>query len=632
MERATQYCAMLIMFVILYFYLNQKRLKLFTSKAFMKIWGIVFLSILLNISSMFMLDYQTLVPMFITKLFIKMYISSLVWIAIYGLMYVCMDAFGNRTKRYSTRLNSSMVGFICAAIILPLPVTVSSTNAYNVYMSAYGPAIIVSYIITFIFIAGICGVLLKTKKIMNVKRREAVTIWMLLWAVAAIVQFFNNRLILLDFNSALGLLVIFVKLENPENNIDKESGLFNMNAFSLYMRQLCSMKKNVSVLMISYEYSFKESISYATESIIHEQILEFMDKLDKAVVFQESEKVFLVVFDNEEDAKAGIEHIEERFSQPWGTTRYRKTNIKWCFIPSTELVNRPEDILSIFTYAEQNRNQADTSKGVVISDDIIKAMYSEKEVEVQIIRAMEENRLEVFYQPIFSVKKKIYETAEALVRIRDEQGNIIPPAKFIHVAEKKGIIIRLGEEVFEQVCKFISEYEPYKYGVEYIEVNLSVIQCAYENLADDFIAMLEKYNVEPSRIVLEITESASVREKHILLRNMEKLKAIGVKFALDDFGTGQSNLNYIVEMPVDIVKFDNTMTKAYFDNGTAKYVMNAAMQMIQGMDLKIVSEGIEEKAQYKAMEALGIDFIQGYYFSKPVEKESFIELIKQRIE
>ena len=110
---------------------------------------------------------------------------------------------------------------------------------------------------------------------------------------------------------------------------------------------------------------------------------------------------------------------------------------------------------------------------------------------------------------------------------------------------------------------------------------------------------------------------------------MRKLKEKGVRFALDDFGTGQSNLNYIVEMPVDVVKFDSTMTNAYFEDDKAKYVMDAAMQMIQGMDLEIVSEGIEQHDQYHEMKRLGIDYVQGFYFSKPVGAEEFINLLKK---
>ena len=137
-------------------------------------------------------------------------------------------------------------------------------------------------------------------------------------------------------------------------------------------------------------------------------------------------------------------------------------------------------------------------------------------------------------------------------------------------------------------------------------------------------------HIEPEHINLEITESASVSARNILLDNMNVLIGRGVHFSLDDFGTGQSNLNYIVEMPVHIVKFDRDMTNAYFENRKAKYVMDAAMHMIQGMDLSIVAEGIETEEQLRTMENLGIQYIQGYYFSKPLSEQHFLEFIKEK--
>ena len=103
----------------------------------------------------------------------------------------------------------------------------------------------------------------------------------------------------------------------------------------------------------------------------------------------------------------------------------------------------------------------------------------------------------------------------------------------------------------------------------------------------------------------------------------------GVTFSLDDFGTGQSNLDYIVDMPVEIVKFDKGMTNAYFTSDKAKYIMDAAMGMIQGMSLKIVSEGIEDEQQFNTMQELGINYIQGYYFSKPLPADEFIRFIRE---
>ena len=191
------------------------------------------------------------------------------------------------------------------------------------------------------------------------------------------------------------------------------------------------------------------------------------------------------------------------------------------------------------------------------------------------------------------------------------------------------MILRLGEEVFRKVCHFISNNDLRKLGLKYIEVNLSVIQCAYENLADDFIEIMKKNNISPDMINFEITESASLDTKSVLLKNMQKFMDFGVKFSLDDFGTGQSNLNYIIDMPVDIVKFDREMTNAYFENSKAKYIMDAAMKMVKGMDLEIVSEGVETKEQLDTLEELQISFIQGFYFSKPLPAGEFLTFVSQ---
>jgi EAL domain-containing protein (putative c-di-GMP-specific phosphodiesterase class I) len=142
--------------------------------------------------------------------------------------------------------------------------------------------------------------------------------------------------------------------------------------------------------------------------------------------------------------------------------------------------------------------------------------------------------------------------------------------------------------------------------------------------------IMKRYNVSPSFINLEITESASIVMRKSLLDNMKALIDYGVSFSLDDFGNGESNLNYIVDLPVEIVKFDKDMTQAYFNNDKAKYVLQAATDMIQGLELKVVAEGVETAEQLRTLERLGIDYIQGYYFSKPVDSKLYIEFLKRR--
>ena len=164
-------------------------------------------------------------------------------------------------------------------------------------------------------------------------------------------------------------------------------------------------------------------------------------------------------------------------------------------------------------------------------------------------------------------------------------------------------------------------------GLEYIEVNLSVLQCIDSNLSEEYIQIMEKYEINPKMINLEITETGTVQHKRNLLNNMNSLIDYGVTFTLDDFGTGQSNLNYIMEMPVKLVKFDKEMLDAYFKQEKAKYIMEAAMHMIHGMSLNIVAEGIETREQFEAMEAMNIKFMQGYYFARPMPRDDFVTFI-----
>ena len=194
-------------------------------------------------------------------------------------------------------------------------------------------------------------------------------------------------------------------------------------------------------------------------------------------------------------------------------------------------------------------------------------------------------------------------------------------------------IYRHTVSIYHEISELmrIEEHNMEKIGLHYIEVNLSAVQCAYKNLAHDLIKTMEQHHVDPHYINLEITESASLGNEKVFLDNLYELREYGVSFSLDDFGTGQSNLNYIVAMPVDIVKFDRSMTMAYFESEKAKYVMDAARLMIQGMNLEIVSEGIENEEQLEVITELGIQYVQGYYFSKPLPEDKFVHFIQKNI-
>ncbi|MBR5636873.1 MAG: EAL domain-containing protein, partial [Pseudobutyrivibrio sp.] len=179
-----------------------------------------------------------------------------------------------------------------------------------------------------------------------------------------------------------------------------------------------------------------------------------------------------------------------------------------------------------------------------------------------------------------------------------------------------------------KALSFIKSYHIERIGVHNVELNLSVKQGESPSFTSKILQLLEDYQIDPDLINLEITETNSLRSKESLHQNMKRLEEHGLSFSLDDFGSGSSNMNYIIDMPVSIVKLDRLLTEEYSDNNKAKAIVNAVVEMAHSMDIKIIAEGIENEAEFNAMKEIGVDFIQGFYFSKPLPEHEFLRFMQ----
>lgn len=624
-----QCCGLILLAVVFFFYNRQKKINLNTEKAFMRIFLVITLGLTLDILSLVALFYSDRIPELLVDLICKFYLSSLMLVALNGVLYVLTDIY-NQSQQYKRRvyIYSGIVG-IGILLIFILPIYKNLEHPGNAY--TYGPSVMTTYLFCLSLFVIMTYLICRMKSKMNPKRWEAVLTWIVLWVGAAVVQFFNNHILLVGYAGAISIMVIYLKLENPETNLDRQSGLFNQNALLQYMKQQFSKGEDFALLIMTFPASLIHG-NLEEEQAIRMEILQYIASIPDAIAFKGSEEEILLVFQNQEQATKVEAQLDDRFDEGWGRSKSMIIHPEWMLIPSVSDVHQAEDIFPYLQYAKQNSMDFAESGRILLDKDMTNRMYEERLIEQLLVDAIQNDWVEVYYQPIYSIKEKRFVSAEALIRIVEEDGTIVPPDTFIGIAEKNGMILKLGEIVFKKVCQFISQNHPEELGIRYIEINLSVVQCSYEHLADSFIEIMEWYHINPAMINLEITESGSVGTTKTLLENMNKLIEYGVKFSLDDFGTGHSNLNYIVDMPVDIVKFDRSMIVSYFDNGKAKYVMDAAMHMIHGMELQIVSEGIETKEQLETMEQLGISYIQGYYFSKPVSSDNFLSFIEENNE
>ncbi len=630
----TQCCGILLLLVLVWLYRHQKRLHLNTGKAFLLALTVALCSLVLDALSVVMISNMDSLPLFFVNFSCKTYLSSLVAVALCTVCYICTDIYTKRIQYYKVVNLNVALSFVAILLIYILPISIYNDPVKG-EIYTYGPSVMVAYISAVFYLISNLVLLVRKKNVIRLSRRKAMMFWMLIWIGGALIQFFHNEILIVGFASSIGIMVLYIKLENPEVNLDRQTGLFNQTALTRYVRQLSYRSHHFSLVLLVLEHSFYKNISKdskETETAAEMEMIDYLSVVPGAMVFKTAGDEIMLLFENERKAEESLAVLRKRFERGWGKDESVFQRPFWIHLPDSSVMRDVKDVSHLIKHVRQNSKELIENGYLRIDKAIAEEMYRTREMESIIFNAIEQNWITVYYQPIYSTEEDRFTSAEALVRITDEDGRVVPPYDFVWVAERNGMMLRLGEIIFEKVCQFIRDSKPEQYGIEYIEVNLSAIQCAYERFADNYIAIMEKYGVRPKFINLEITETATMGAKKIALENMRKLIEYGVSFSLDDFGTGQSNLNYIVEMPVKIVKFDRTMINAYFENGKAKYVMDAAMHMIHGMGLEIVSEGIETKEMYDTMCSLGINYIQGYYFSRPIPEQDFLEFLKAKKE
>ena len=626
MNIKVQLCGIVLLLIGFLLYYPKKKLQTSSKRAFVWFYFITLCCVILDIVSIVVIENAAYLPVVFVKFICKSYLISLVATALCSIIYIGVDIVFYKNSFRRAEIVCGILALAISICIMALPLDIFFDSETHVVYT-YGPAAMMTYLGTVGIILTCCYLLVKYKGYIQKRRHSAMLLWMLIWYASALIQFLNPQFLVVGFGSCLGVVIIYLQYENPEINMDRESGMFNQTAIYQLIRQIYYEKSSYAVFTFINDHRFARDYIQLTMPGLINALLH----VKNACVFKTADDEIVMMIPNHDVQEFSTAMVEKLTTNELGQ-HDENDNLKVLFMNDCLLAPKPEDFFAILRYCRRKKITQSVRQFIDINESVMNEMLDENKLFKTIEEAINNNRIEVYYQPIYSTNNKKFVSAEALVRMFDADGKMLPVYDAIKASEDSGQIHRLGEIVFEKVCQMIKEQHIEEYGIEYVEINLSMVQCSDEKLAERYIRIMEEYNINPKFINLEITESATVEMKKTLLANMKKLIQYGITFSLDDFGTGQSNLNYIVEMPVQIVKFDREMTKSYFESHKGRFVMNAAMHMIQGMKLHIVSEGIETKEQLETMEELGIEYIQGFYFSKPLPLLEFIEFISHQKE
>ena len=264
----------------------------------------------------------------------------------------------------------------------------------------------------------------------------------------------------------------------------------------------------------------------------------------------------------------------------------------------------------------------------VFTEEFEQKMIRESEIENMMEEAIKNKEFEVYYQPQISTKTEKMEGAEALVRWKKD-GEMIAPSEFIPIFEKNYFIIKLDEYVYERVCENIQEIKKEFKEFPKISVNISKESLLEKDFLEKYMKITEQYGISPDDIEIEITERTTV-DNHIDMKEiLEKLKEKGFYIVIDDFGTGYSSLNMLEMLPIDMIKIDKSFIDRIDEKNQTINLLEIILLISKKLNLKTVAEGVEKSEQVEYLKKENCDFIQGYFYAKPLGLDTFKNYIKE---
>ncbi len=445
---------------------------------------------------------------------------------------------------------------------------------------------------------------------------------------------------------AFGLLITYILMTRKANlrqiekvaYYDKLTGISNLVKFKIDVESLLKEKRFDSsnyVLVKSDLSNFKainEVYGFQTGNKVIKQMAKFVSDIDcenlrvartgtdELIVFADNESIERHLLSEDVFVDSLREHIPEVRKHIFNF-RYGRYFIEQDEKNIDEMVNK----------VSMAHSFAKAESGTIVwnyDEKFKQHLIRMTELTNKMRDALRNGEFKLFLQPKYSLESEQIAGAEALVRWIESDGKMIYPNEFIPLFEKNEFIVQLDKYMFERTCKLIRKRMDAGKDCIPISVNFSRLHFQNPNFTKELLDICEKYEVPPRYVEVELTETTIIENKDEVTSMLKTIRAAGISVSIDDFGSGHSSLGMLKDYEVDVVKLDRSFFsgEAESDESGVKVVESIA-RLIQNLGLKIVAEGIETKKQIELLKMIGCDYVQGYYYSKPMNEENFENLI-----
>ena len=434
-------------------------------------------------------------------------------------------------------------------------------------------------------------------------------------------------------NRPMVKLILFISFQSSRIETDGLTGIGNRNSFFAELSLRVAGRQQFQIVLLSLQQfvTINQRFGHQRGDAFLYEVARYLDGLCRqARAFRFGNVEFAVVFPwrGETEATDNLQKLRERFQRNWrlGEVETRLT-ARFAELICTGQSWSPTQIIEGLEYGLRLAKAG--PEDTVRFNERTAALLEKERMLVNIMRrSVLEQRFQVWYQPIYDCRSGAFTSAEALLRLQDYEGNMISPAEFIPLAEETGLIGELSWIVLEGTCRLLgSGRVP---DLRSVSINLSMQQFAEQELISRIVDSLDRNGVSHDRLKVEITERVLLQDMDRMRTAMAEMASRDIHFYLDDFGTGYSNLSCVLDLPFECVKLDQSLVAEFPDDQRADLLVRTLVCLFHNMGLQVMAEGVEAVPQAETLARYGADWIQGYYYARPMPESELIPFLKEK--
>lgn len=623
-------CSLVFMLLLIAMSVYDRQMGNFQSKLFRAYLAGTFIDLCLDVVTCYTIANNIVVPVLVNYIINSLFLAMQFFIPAMFTQYIHYQV-----QQLQKRQRRSRAWLYIPSVLGMLVILMNFWTRHIFFFDSkgyhHGPLHSLLYLNAGLYTVGTFIYLIYSRKVLGRRRFVTMCGMILTVAIPTVVQFFFPVYMLSGVGMALSVFILYFTSESMAGYRDEVTGALTRSAFTVHIRESLHKRVSEQVFVLGLDNFKITNEIYGMEfgnRVMQMLVSSLQQEYGQSNVFRLGGDMFVIVQSESVESVKVLDRLRRILGRKW-VIHNASIDLSACICLVHSGRHGEEDVIRAIDYAMARAKAIGKGEFLEVDENVTEDMGRRTAIEQAIVAAIDMGQFEVYYQPIYDVHTKKFHSMEALARLSVPGYGYVSPEEFILIAEQNGTILRIGILVLEEVCRFINEYDLKSKGIEFIEVNLSVVQCMQEKIFEEIQGVLKKYQIPPSMVNLEITESAAAYSEERLIRNMARLSLTDITFSLDDYGSGYSNVNYLVDLPFSIVKIDKYLVWAAVKKVSSRRVLENTIAMFKDINLKVVTEGIEDLEMMEMVTDMGADYLQGYYFSKPVTKEKLLECLEE---